>query len=142
MKTLNTLIKYHKQQLDELRRALTALENKKASLLEAIEKLKGELLREIEIAKEQPEMSHFFGDFAQRIRVREETFRSEIAVLDQQMETMREGVRIKFGELKTFEIAKENHLKREKEKRGKREMEQMDEIALQQFMRKEESGSS
>lgn len=138
MKTLTTLIKLHKQQLDALRRSMSALETSKAKFLHSIENLKEELERETKLAQESADMGRFFGDFAKAIRLKEETYRADIAKLDTQMEELREEIRLKFSELKKFEIAREHRLSDEKATKTRREGEQLDEIAAQQFMRKQE----
>lgn len=139
MKSILTLIKYHKQQLDALRRELAGLETQKSRLLLAIDGLRQELARELEIAGKNSEMSQFFGGFSQRIQEREELIRAEIAKLDAQMTELRERIREKFGELKTFEIARDQFIEREKKKLATREALALDEVAIQQFVRKEES---
>lgn len=137
-KALDTLIKLNKRTLDELRRSMVALENQKAQLLQAKANLQQELEQEMELAGTQPEMSHFFGDFAKRIKKRQADLSGEVAALDQQMAQLSDAISFAFAEVKKFEIAKENAKKRAQELARKREDLMMDEIASQQFHRKKD----
>ena len=138
MKSLKTLIKLNKQQLDALRRSLVALEGQKANLDASIERLKAEVQAETRLAQSNVELARYFGAFTKAAQQKEADIRTEMAKLDKQMDTLREEIRGKFSELKTFEIALERQKEREKEKQAKQEAEQLDEIAMQQFVRKGE----
>lgn len=137
MRSLRTLIKLHKQTLDQLRRALAVLESQKAQLQQAIVRLKEELQHELALAGKTPELGAFFGDFAKRVRAREEALVMEIRKLDEQMNELREKIRIEFGEQKKYEIALEQRMQARRAKQNKLEQELLDEIALQQHGRKE-----
>lgn len=128
-KTLTTLIRFRKRQLDELRRRLTALESQKEQLIRRLETIRRELLREQEMASRQPEMSGFYGNYAERIRNRELEIAQEIGKLDRQMNQLSEQIRDSFGELKKFEILRERKLKEQREQEDRRETAQLDDIA-------------
>ncbi len=136
LKSLNTLIKVAKQQLDGLRRDLANLEREKQKMLEAIDRLKKELAREIELASKQPEMGAFFGGFAKRIREREDELRLGIKKLDKLIDDLRERIREQFAEQKKYELAKEARIKQDKEDQDKAEMNELDEIGGQRHQRK------
>jgi len=137
MKGLVTLIKLSKRTLDELRRKMGSLENQKSQFEQASKKLQEELHNEMSLAKKQPEMSGFFGDFAKRIKKRQEVIANEIRKIEQQMEKLRDEIAIAFGELKKYEIALENSKARAKDEQNRRDTIQLDEIAGQQHRRKE-----
>src|SRR5579871_4540831 len=99
MKTLTTLIKLHKRNLDELRRRMASLENQKTQLQLLIIKLQEELAQEIKLAGSHPEMAHFFGGFAKRIQRRQDEVTAEIRSLDQQMKVLSEEIAAAFSEL-------------------------------------------
>ncbi len=138
MKGLTTLIKLSKRTLDELRRKMTALENQKAQLEQAIINLKLEVEMEMATAAKRPEMGAFFGGFTKRMKQREFDLRAEIAKIEKQMEVLAEEITIAYAELKKYEIALENAQAREREKMARRETELLDEIAGQQHYRKQE----
>lgn len=136
MKGINTLIKLNKRTLDELRRQMVALENQKAQLRQLIVTLHEELAREMKLASEQAQMTAFFGDFSRRIRDRQEKILLEIMQLDKKMEMLREQILVAFGDLKKFEIARDNAKLRAQKKREHLDMMALDEIAIQQYSRK------
>lgn len=141
MKGLTTLIKLHKRTLDELRRKMGALEGQKAQLQETSAKLHKELEHEMALASAQPEMGAFFGGFAKRIQKRQEDIAAEVKKLDQQMAKLRENIAEAFGELKKFEIAKDNAKKRVAEEQNRKDTILLDEIAGQQHRRKEKEST-
>lgn len=138
MKGLATLIKLHKRALDELRRKMTSLENQKVQLQKLSAKLKEDVALEMHLAGKQPEMGNFFGDYAKRMKLRQQEISGEITSLDAQMGKLGSEIAAAFAELKKFEIAQENARKRALEAEKRRETVDMDEIAAQQFQRRKE----
>ncbi len=142
-KALKTLIKLHKRTLDELRRKITSLERQKEQLLEASAKLEEELQFEIDLGTQQPEMAPFFGDFAKRIKARQEKLAEEVLLINEQIEKLKAEMTVAFGELKKFEIAKTNADKRAAKEAAHKETIALDEMAGQQHRRKhEDSGAA
>ncbi len=142
MKTLDTLIRLHKRKLDELRRNMVALENQKAQLQQAIKNLQQELENEVKLAGKQPEMANFFGEFAKRIKNRQENLRQEIVALDVKINNLNKEIFEAFTELKKYEIAKENAKLRQREEANRKETIMLDEIASQQYQRKSKKEDS
>jgi flagellar protein FliJ len=136
-KSLTTLIKVAKQQLDSLRRDLANLETEKQKMLDAIARLKAELQREMELASQNPEMGAFFGDFSKRIRAREAEFKEKIQKLDIVMDKLRDRIREQFAEQKKYELAKEQREKEERETRERNEVKALDEMAAIRHQRKQ-----
>ncbi len=137
MKTLDTLIRLHKRTLDELRRNMVSLENQKSQLQQAIVNLQKDLDKEMLLAGEQPEMSHFFGEFAKRIKNRQDNLRDEIRSLDIKITELNGKIFEAFAELKKYEIARENAKQRAREAENRKETIMLDEIAAQQFLKKQ-----
>jgi flagellar export protein FliJ len=140
-KGIDTLIKLRKRVLDELRRSLASLENQKAQLKNVSARLEDELLREIKLAATQPEMGNFFGDFAKRIKNRQQEIANEIKALDKKMDKLPLEISEAYSELKKFEIARENAKKREAAELNRKETIALDEIAGQQHQRKQTEDS-
>ncbi|MDE3060615.1 MAG: flagellar FliJ family protein [Pseudomonadota bacterium] len=138
MKGLATLIKLSKRRLDELRRKMALLESQKSQLKQVIAALKEELAMEMQLAEKQPEIAHFYGDFAKRMQKRQAEVESEIVSIDKQMEKLAGEMAEAFSELKKFEIAAENERKRIKKEKARRETILLDEIAGQQHRRRAE----
>lgn len=137
MKGLDTLIKLHKRKLDELRRQVVSLETQKAQLLALSAKIQQELENEIDLAGKQPEMGKFFGDFAKRIKKRQENIAIEVKSLDKQMDALRQEITAEFSEQKKYEIAKENARLRDQEEANRKETNMLDEVAADQYRRKQ-----
>jgi flagellar export protein FliJ len=136
VKGLDTLIKLHKRELDELRRKIGALENQKQQLLDTSKKLNDELQNEMKIAAQKPEMGGFFAGFSKRIQERQKVLAQEVRKLDQQIAKLTDEARIAFGEVKKYEIAKANAEKRAAKERARKETIELDEIASNQDRRK------
>lgn len=136
MKGLDTLIKLHRRTLDELRKQIAVLENQKAQLLLASQKLEQELKDEMQAASAQVEMSGFFGGFAKRIRTRQAKIAQEIKELDKKLATLADAAQAAYGEVKKFEIARERKRQRALKEAERKETIRLDEIAGQQDRRK------
>lgn len=139
MKTLKTLIKFHQQQLDVLRREMGSLESQKVQILAMVQRIRDEMTREIELAQKTAELGVLFGDYVKRIRTREESALKEVREIEVKMDILRELIRDAFIELKKFETALDNRKKEARKKEDKRETNQLDEIAAQRFQRERES---
>lgn len=137
VKSLNTLIKIEKAALDELRRTQTMLENQRQSLVDLVGKLQEDLDAEMQNAAENAHLGAFFGNFAQRIKKRQDAIRVEVLALNKQLQEL--GVKIShaFGEVKKLEIARDNRIKAAAEEKSRKEDQEQDAVAMQQFIRKE-----
>lgn len=138
MKTLTTLIQIHQQKLDALRRGLVSLESQKVQLLALAANLEAELAREIKLAESTSELAAFFGDYIKRIRERQARVRKEADQLDVQIDATRGAIRIEYGERLKYEQMLEAKLKAKKAERERKEGIELDDIATQQHIRKEE----
>ena len=132
MKGLATLIRLHKRNLDELRRDMVRLENEKSQLEQAIINLQAELDREMELAETSLEMASFFGEFAKRIKNRQEILRGEIQQVDKKIAKLNDEIFVEFAEVKKFEIALEMKKSQKAEAEKRKETIMLDEIAAQQ----------
>lgn len=139
MKGLDTLIKLHRRTLDELRKQIAVLENQKAQLIAASQKLDQELKDEMQAAGKQPELSGFFGGFAKRIRLRQQKIAQEIKELDKKLATLADAAQAAFGEVKKFEIARERKQRRALKEAERKDTIRLDEIAGVQDRRKKKS---
>lgn len=139
MKSLATLIRFKKQQLDELRRKLLGLEAQKQQFLKRGETLAEELRRELQLAGASPEMGAFFGDFADRIKKRQLDIAKEVKKLDRDMDILRDQVRVAFGEIKKFEIVQERRKAEADREENRKETNVLDEVAGMQDRRKKGS---
>ena len=67
IKTLNTLIKVHKQQVDALRRKMVALEEERHQLEMLADKLRAEREREMQLILKEPDFAGFFGSYSTHV---------------------------------------------------------------------------
>ncbi len=141
MKALKTLIRLQRQQLNELRRTLMTLERQRAELVTASIRLSEELQREIESATDMPEMSHFFGNYSERIQKRQDEIGQQVREIDKKSNEVSRQIAAAFSEVKKFEIALENHLKRLREEENRRETIMLDDIGQQQYLKRQEEGA-
>jgi flagellar export protein FliJ len=135
MKGLKTLIRLEKNRLDALRKDLALLENEKEQFEQFSQQLLDQLHAELQAAESMAEMRGFFGDFSSRIKKQRQQIAQHVAGLERRMAAIRDQMADIFSQMKKYEIALENHVKREKEKLAAREQLQMDEVATQRFHR-------
>lgn len=136
-KGLPTLIRLQEKALEETRKRLVLLEQRRTVLEEKSEALAQELQNELEKAGELATMSGFFGDFSSRIKKQREDLAVEMHKLDRKIDEVKEEMFEIFSELKKYEIALENQKKAEKKKEARRETIAFDEIAARRFAEKQ-----
>ncbi len=133
MKSLKTLIRMHKRELDRLRREVALIESKRDDLIGAVQRMQDELLHELATADELGEMRGFFGNFSDAIKRRQKEVAVRIVKLEQQIQEQQIEIQSRFAEMKKFEIAYERHLLREAQAKAKKEQQQLDEVGLRKF---------
>jgi flagellar protein FliJ len=139
MKGIVTLIKLSKRTLDDLRRKMVQLENQKNTMEQLAQSLLDELANEMLLSSKSVEMQRYFANFYRQIKIRQEKVAEEIGNLNRRIDLLREDIANAFAELKKYEIAQENEIKRLKQKAKHKETLEMDEIASQQHQRKTEA---
>lgn len=135
MKSLNTLIRLQKKEIDELKRQKTLFEEKREECYQALSRLADQLQFEMKTAQQMPDMAQFFGDFAASIKTGQEQINGLIRRTDKEIETLAQRIQERFSEMKKYEITLENYKKREKEKIAKRDAQTMDDIAINNYIR-------
>lgn len=139
MKGIDTLIKMHQRELDTLRREMVKLEEQKQQLIDMATKLQNELMAERQLAAEQPTMAAYMGDFEKRVQKRQVEIAKEVIDLNSRMAHLSGAIAESFGELKKYEITRDNEQAREKARADAREQETLDEVGIQQFARKDDT---
>ncbi len=129
MKGIDTLIKLKKNELDALTKQLKALQEQKYALEDAIKKLEEEIMREEELANNDINLARYFGAFAMQTRKKIQAYQGAIAEVDKNIEVIRGHITNAFGELKKYEIAKQNQIKQKAVKELHIEQQNMDEVA-------------
>ncbi|PWC38648.1 flagellar export protein FliJ [Azospirillum sp. TSO22-1] len=138
MSSLKTVIRLHKWQLDEKRRALAELQNLHDRLVAEMHRLQQEMLYEQQVARADPMAAFGYAAFAKAALERGRRLQDSIAQVEQQIAVATEEMAEAFQELKRFELAEEERLKREREKIRRKEEAMLDETALVGFRRRQE----
>jgi hypothetical protein len=127
MKSLRTLIKLHKQKLDDLVKQINNLEDLKRVHEASLKKLKSEIL--VELKKFMgTEYAFMLDNYMKSAEDREIKLKAEIKALDKEIAVLREELSEQFAELKKFEIALQNRINAEKEIERKAEVKSLDEF--------------
>lgn len=137
MKSIKTILRVKQREIDALKRHQATMEQHREMMHQALEKLADALVKEMKTAETMPEMAQFFGDFAAHIKRRQEEIHVQLRKLEIEMNKLAEQIRERFGEMKKFELALKAHEKREADKARAREQQEMDEIAIGGYIRKQ-----
>lgn len=136
MADLSVLIRLHKHELDEKRRALAELHGAMAEL----ERRRRDLERTFEAEKEALKVTgdvHFtFAHYAESVRQQQEELTEEEQALERHIEKAKDSLMETFSELKKYEMTQEERERLEAEEILIRENRAMDAIGLENFRRK------
>jgi len=137
MKTLRTLIRLKKEDVEKLQKELAAVLERQRVLQAEHDGLGQELERETLVAAEFPQAAAGFGSFAKRVIGRQKMLLENIKLLQAAIDKKRDELLTEFGEQKKFEIALEQQQLAAAGEAKRREGIRMDEVAARSFGRKE-----
>jgi uncharacterized coiled-coil DUF342 family protein len=137
VKSLATLIRIKQREMDALRRQQETLTKQREDIHFILEGLSNQLVNELKTAERMPEMAHFFGDYAATIKKRQDMMHVHLNKIEAQLEQLAAQLRAIFSEMKKYELAKAAFEKRQAEAARKRESQEMDEIAIRGYLRKD-----
>jgi flagellar export protein FliJ len=141
MADLSSLIRLHKHELDEKQKVLgqlydrlKALEYRKQSIQERRE-------REMASAGSNFDMvTYTLAGFLEKSIAQEAQIDEQIFVAHQEVEVAVDDMLESFGELKKYELTQEERLRIEKEERKLKEGRMFDDIAIENYVRRQEEG--
>ncbi len=137
MRSLETLIRVQRRQLDQLRRDLAALETLAHDLRAQAVALEEEIKTQQTAAKRgAPEVAFSYPNFAQWALERRARLAASIADVDGRLEATRAQVADAFQDLKRFDIVLANRQARARQEADRREQALLDEIGLEGHRRK------
>lgn len=139
MKSIKTLLRVKQREMDALKRQQGILENQREEIHTIINGLANQLKSELKAAQTMPEMAHFFGDFSATIKKRQEMMHGHLRQVDQEINRLTDQIRERFSEMKKFELALAAFEKRRRDAQNKREQQEMDEVAIRGYNRKDET---
>ncbi len=140
MTTLGSLVRVHSWALNEKRQKLAGLEDLAGKMHEDLEQLEAELNNEQRAAAGSIEGTIAFPAFVAAALERRRKLRESIANLGLAIDAARAEVREAFQEVKKYELAQDNHERRERDKVARRERRELDELGANMHRRKKASG--
>lgn len=127
-KSLKTLIKLHKQFLDEKRRDLVVLEDARDVQLDLIKVLETEFENEKQFINGHPERAYTFEKYAEKVKQKEKEANAKIILLDEEIEQLSEQISEAFTELKKYDL-----MKKRKEEEAEKELMHKNQIDLDEI---------
>jgi len=140
MAELDSLIKLRKHTVDEKRRALAELYRQTEILQKQKREVEAQMEQEKKLAEEMAslEASAYLGRYLEGARKKIKGIDQSIRKLETRIAVAQEDIRNAFAEVKKIEITQRNRQNREKKARDKKEGQELDEIAIDQFRRQQE----
>ncbi len=135
MRGLNTLIRLHRQRLDEKRVKRLALEEEREALVALVDGLARELAAERRAAAESLEARYTFAAYAERMTARQRALAGEIATFDAALVKADDEITAAFQEFKRYEISRDARETGERNAQARRERMRLDEIGANQHRR-------
>ncbi|MCA3270025.1 MAG: flagellar FliJ family protein [Alphaproteobacteria bacterium] len=139
MKSLSTLIRLNKFQLDEKKRALKELQELAQNLHSSLAQLKEEFDREQAIAKESFTAAQVFHQYKAAIEQRRATLLESINQVDDEILGITNEMTDLFQDLKRFEITESERTLTSKKSRDKKEERALDDQAIVRYRRQQGS---
>src|SRR5215467_12054218 len=136
MKRRDTTLRLKKFGVDELKRRLATLDEMKADLERKLTDLEDSVVRERARANDSDIGRLAFPSFLQSIEVRRKNIRATMQDLDKERVAVQDDLAAAFQDLKSFELAEEERLRRSAEAQSKAQQSRLDEMAIVRHLRK------
>jgi flagellar export protein FliJ len=137
MSDLTALIRMHRHELDEKRRALAELYTTLSALERQRRALDQELAQETAAVDSSNDVQFTYAQYVDSVRRRRAAIDEGRAQLEQKIETAKDILIEAFAEVKKYEMAQAERERRESAARALRESQTLDEIGLELFRRQE-----
>lgn len=137
MKSIKTLIRVKKREMDALKRQQGILEQQREEIHSIMVGLANQLVDELKAAQAMPEMGHFFGDYSAAIKKRQDFMHTHLRKVEIELDKLTAQLRERFGEMKKFELALANWQKRRDEAVARKLSQEMDEIGIRGYVRRD-----
>ncbi len=128
MKGLRTLIRLRKQDLDELRRGMVALEAQRAALIARRKMVDRELAAEQRFVADTPYMAFAYGAYARRVIAERADIAARKQALEDDIAALGERLAEAYAEVKKYEIAMTRRVRRQRAEAARREQRDLDEL--------------
>ena len=136
MKALATLIRLHKQRLDEKRTRLVELETKRDAMRARAADLAAALESEARFVGVSHEANRAFPPYAKRVGGERRVLAEGISALDAEITELGEAIYAEYQEIKTYEVTRDRREQRERATEARRDQAGLDEVGLTVHRRK------
>lgn len=136
MKALRTLIRLHKQHLDEQRVRLVGFEMEQEALRARAAGLAAEVEAEGRMAATSFEASRSFSPYVERVGAEQRALAAQIAALDAAIAEAGEAVAAAYQDLEKYKITHDLREQRARASEARREQAQLDETGITIYRRK------
>jgi len=136
MKRRDTILRLKKFSVDELKRRLATLDEMKADLEHKLTDLEDTVVRERARANDSDIGRLAFPSFLQSIDVRRKNIRATMQELEKERTAVQDDLAAAFQDLKSFELAEEERLRRSTEAQSRAQQSRLDEMAIVRHLRK------
>jgi hypothetical protein len=137
LKSLATLVKVYKAQLDERRKQLNILLDNKKRKIDEIKWLEESIrIEEENLHKLDEDFRPMFLHYISGVRIKEGILLSEIDILNPQINKITDEIAVIFSEMKKYEIVKQNRESEIALELQRKAQMEIDEMAIMNFVRK------
>lgn len=136
MKRRGSLLRLKRFRVDELKRRLGTLDEMRTDLEKKLTDLEDSVVRERQRSADSDIGRLAFPSFLQSIEVRRKNIRTTMTELERERTAQQDDLTAAFQDLKTFELAEEERLRRAAEAETHAQQSRMDEIAMVRHLRK------
>ena len=136
MKRRGSLLRLKRFRVDELKRRLATLDEMKTDLERKLQDLEDSVVREKQRAADSEIGRLAFPSFLQSIDVRRKNIQTTMTDLDRERSAQQDDLQAAFQDLKSFELAEEERLRRAAEAESRSQQSRMDELAMVRHLRK------
>jgi flagellar export protein FliJ len=136
MKRRDSLLRLKRFRVDDLKRRIATLDEMKADLEKKLTDLDDSVTRERGRANDSDIGRLAFPSFLQSIDVRRKNIKTTMADLERERSQQQNELAAAFQDLKTFEVAEEERVRRAAEAEDRAAQSRMDEMALVRHLRK------
>ena len=136
MKRRGSLLRLKRFRVDELKLRLATLDEMKSDLERKLQDLEDSVVREKHRAADSDIGRLAFPSFLQSIEGRRKNIRTTMAELERERSAQQDDLATAFQDLKSFELAEEERLRRAAEAEGRAQQSRLDELAMVRHLRK------
>ncbi len=136
MKRRDSLLRLKRFRVDELKRRVATLDEMRADLEKKLGDLDDTVVRERQRASDSDIGRLAFPSFLQSIEVRRKNIQTTQKDLERERALQQDDLAAAFQDLKTFELAEEERLRRASEAESKAAQSRLDEMAMTRHLRK------